>query len=72
MGKVAYLNGCILIGNLHIPSSGSTAPLHDHSFYFILFSKLDLSNFLNIQHLKYTMDLVKSYTVVIVETSTFE
>jgi hypothetical protein len=24
MGKVAYLNRCILMDNLHIPSSGST------------------------------------------------
>jgi hypothetical protein len=24
MGKVAYINRCILMDNLHIPSSGST------------------------------------------------
>jgi hypothetical protein len=27
MGKVAYLNRCILMDNLHIPSSGSTTPM---------------------------------------------
>jgi hypothetical protein len=26
MGKVAYITRCILMDNLHIPSSGSTGP----------------------------------------------
>jgi hypothetical protein len=30
MGKVAYINRCILMDNLHIPSSGSTTPLQQN------------------------------------------